>query len=162
MKPHARWRWVALAMFGMLMLTATEALAQGGTIDTGDTAWVLTSSALVMAMTLPGLALFYGGLVRNKNVLGTIMHCVIILCVISLVWVLWGYSLAFGPDKGGIIGRLCGKMFSVPYPFRFPSTSAQASAPNPQLIWTTAPPAKSSAPILPNHPPPQIQCARGE
>lgn len=106
MNPHARWRWVALAMFGMLMLTATEALAQGGTIDTGDTAWVLTSSALVMAMTLPGLALFYGGLVRNKNVLGTIMHCVIILCVISLVWVLWGYSLAFGPDKGGVIGGL--------------------------------------------------------
>ena len=70
-------------------------------IDTGDTAWMLASSALVMAMILPGLALFYGGLVRTKNVLGTLMHSVIILCVISLVWVLWGYSLAFGPDKMG-------------------------------------------------------------
>ena len=75
-------------------------------IDTGDTAWMLASSALVMAMILPGLALFYGGLVRTKNVLGTLMHSVIILCVISLVWVLWGYSLAFGPDKWGIIGGL--------------------------------------------------------
>lgn len=75
-------------------------------IDTGDTAWVLTSSALVLAMTMPGLALFYGGLVRSKNVLGTIMHSVITLCVVSLIWILFGYSLAFGPDKGGIIGGL--------------------------------------------------------
>lgn len=75
-------------------------------IDSGDTAWVLTSSALVLAMTMPGLALFYGGLVRNKNVLGTIMHSLVILCLISLTWILWGYSLAFGPDKAGIIGGL--------------------------------------------------------
>ncbi|WP_376753454.1 ammonium transporter [Candidatus Nitrospira allomarina] len=75
-------------------------------IDTGDTAWLLMSSALVLCMTLPGLALFYGGLVRKKNVLGTIMHTMVILCVISLVWVLGGYSLAFGPDVGGIIGSL--------------------------------------------------------
>ncbi len=75
-------------------------------IDTGDTAWLLMSSALVLCMTLPGLALFYGGLVRKKNVLGTIMHTMVILCVISLVWVLCGYSLAFGPDVGGFIGSL--------------------------------------------------------
>ncbi|MDR4495353.1 MAG: ammonium transporter [Nitrospirales bacterium] len=75
-------------------------------IDTGDTAWIIMSSALVLCMTLPGLALFYGGLVRSKNVLGTIMHSAVILCVISLVWILLGYSLAFGPDKGGIIGGL--------------------------------------------------------
>ena len=75
-------------------------------IDTGDTAWVLTSSALVLLMTAPGLFLFYGGLVRQKNALGTIMHSFIILALISLQWVLWGYSLAFGPDKGGIIGGL--------------------------------------------------------
>ncbi|MGD9852160.1 MAG: ammonium transporter [Nitrospirales bacterium] len=75
-------------------------------IDTGDTAWILMSSALVLCMTLPGLALFYGGLVRSKNVLGTIMHSAVILCVISLVWVLLGYSLAFGPDVGGVIGGL--------------------------------------------------------
>lgn len=69
-------------------------------IDTGDTAWVLTSSALVMLMTLPGLAFFYGGLVRKKNVLSVLMQCGIMLCVISLQWVLFGYSLAFGPAKG--------------------------------------------------------------
>src|SRR5207244_12051652 len=62
-------------------------------VDTGDTAWVLTSSALVLAMTMPGLALFYGGLVRNKNVLGTIMHSFVILCLFIVIWVLWGYRL---------------------------------------------------------------------
>lgn len=75
-------------------------------IDTGDTAWLLVSTALVLAMTAPGLALFYGGMVRSKNSLGTIMQSFIILCVISVQWVLWGYSLAFGPDKGHIIGGL--------------------------------------------------------
>jgi Amt family ammonium transporter len=77
-----------------------------GTIDSGDTAWVLISTALVMLMT-PGLALFYGGLVRRKNVLSTIMHSFFILGLVSVTWVLWGYSLAFGPDSGlGLIGRL--------------------------------------------------------
>lgn len=75
-------------------------------VDSGDTAWVLASSALVLAMIVPGLALFYGGLVRSKNVLGTIMHSLIILCLVSLIWVLVGYSLAFGPDKAGLIGGL--------------------------------------------------------
>ena len=74
-------------------------------IDTGDTAWMLTSAALVLLMT-PGLALFYGGMVRTKNVLGTIMHSFIIIAVITVQWVLWGYSLAFGPDVGGVIGNL--------------------------------------------------------
>jgi Amt family ammonium transporter len=75
-------------------------------IDSGDTAWMLTSSALVLLMTAPGLALFYGGLVRRKNALGTIMHSFIILALITIQWALWGYSLAFGPDRGGIIGSL--------------------------------------------------------
>ncbi|HEX2884436.1 MAG TPA: ammonium transporter [Candidatus Limnocylindria bacterium] len=76
------------------------------TIDAGDTAWVLMSIALVMLMT-PGLALFYGGLVRRKNVLSTIMHSFFILGLVSVTWVLWGYTLAFGPDTGlGIIGGL--------------------------------------------------------
>jgi ammonium transporter, Amt family len=75
-------------------------------IDKGDTAWMLTSAALVLMMTIPGLFLFYGGLVRGKNVLGTIMHSFIIVALISVQWVLWGYSLAFGPDQGGIIGSL--------------------------------------------------------
>jgi Amt family ammonium transporter len=75
-------------------------------IDSGDTAWMLTSAALVLMMTAPGLALFYGGLVRRHNVLGTIMQSFIAMAVISIQWVLWGYSLAFGPDLGGIIGSL--------------------------------------------------------
>ena len=74
-------------------------------INSGDTAWVLISSALVMLMT-PGLALFYGGLVRNKNVLGTIMQSFIVIGLISVLWVIAGYSLAFGPDHGHFIGGL--------------------------------------------------------
>ncbi|OGP74906.1 MAG: ammonia channel protein [Deltaproteobacteria bacterium RBG_16_49_23] len=74
-------------------------------MDSGDTSWLLISSALVMLMT-PGLALFYGGMVRSKNVLGTIMQSFIALGVITIQWVLYGYSLAFGPDIGGIIGSL--------------------------------------------------------
>ena len=74
-------------------------------MNTGDTAFVLISAALVMLMT-PGLALFYGGMVRGKNVLGTIMHSFIILGIITFEWVLWGYSMSFGPDHGGIIGGL--------------------------------------------------------
>jgi Amt family ammonium transporter len=75
-------------------------------IDSGDTAWVLISSALVLLMTAPGLALFYGGMVRQKNALATLMQSFIIMALISIQWVLWGYSLAFGPDKGGLIGGL--------------------------------------------------------
>ena len=74
-------------------------------INTGDTAWLLTSAALVMLMT-PALGFFYGGLVRKKNVLSTIMHSFFILALISVQWVLFGYSLAFGPDFKGIIGNL--------------------------------------------------------
>src|SRR5437899_5018916 len=75
-------------------------------VDRGDNAWMLTSAALVLMMTIPGLFLFYGGLVRGKNVLGTIMQSFIIVGVISIQWILWGYSLAFGPDVGGIVGNL--------------------------------------------------------
>src|SRR5207244_11607598 len=112
------WMTLGVAVNGVMAQTTTEAPpATGGTppaaapappakIDTGDTAWVLTSSALVLAMTAPGLALFYGGMVREKNALGTIMHSFIILCLISVQWVLGGYRLAFGPDKGRIVGGL--------------------------------------------------------
>src|SRR4030042_3935326 len=74
-------------------------------VDSGDTAWIVISSALVMLMT-PGLALFYGGMVRRKNVLGTIMQSFIALGVITIQWVLYGYSLAFGPEFIGVIGNL--------------------------------------------------------
>ena len=69
-------------------------------MDTGDTAWVLASSALVLIMT-PGLALFYGGMARRKNAVSTIMYSFMTIGLVGVVWVLWGYSLAFGPDIGG-------------------------------------------------------------
>ena len=72
-------------------------------IDAGDTAWVLTSAALVMLMT-PALGFFYGGLVRRKNVLSTLMHSFFALCAVAVQWVLWGYTLAFGPDWHHVIG----------------------------------------------------------
>ena len=74
-------------------------------IDSGDTAWILVSTALVMLM-VPGLAMFYAGMARKKNVLGTIMHSFICLCLISIQWIIIGYSLAFGSDHWGIIGGL--------------------------------------------------------
>lgn len=74
-------------------------------VDAGDTAWILISAALVMLMT-PGLALFYGGMVRRKNVLSTIMMSFALLGLVGILWVLYGYSLGFGPDIGGIIGKL--------------------------------------------------------
>ena len=74
-------------------------------VNSGDTAWILISSALVMLMT-PGVALFYGGMVRRKSVLSTMMMSFAILAVVGLLWVLYGYSLSFGPDKAGIIGWL--------------------------------------------------------
>ncbi len=74
-------------------------------LDGADTSWMLISSALVLMMTAPGLALFYGGLVRKKNILGVMMQCVFLMGLMSVVWALWGYSLAFGSDvAGGFIG----------------------------------------------------------
>ncbi len=79
------------------LMLATPAFAQPAQVaDSGDTAWVLTASALVLLMTLPGLALFYGGLVRARNVLSVLMHCFIIACIVSLLWAVFGYSLVFG------------------------------------------------------------------
>ena len=85
---------------------AAPAPAAPPKVDKGDNAWMLTSTALVLMMTIPGLFLFYGGLVRSKNVLATIMHSFIMVGVITIQWVLWGYSVAFGPDVGGLFGSL--------------------------------------------------------
>jgi Amt family ammonium transporter len=74
-------------------------------VDTGDNAWMLTSSALVLLMTGPGLALFYCGLVRKKNVVGVIMQCVFLMAMMSVIWALWGYTLSFG-GSGPVIGNL--------------------------------------------------------
>jgi Amt family ammonium transporter len=97
-----------LALFLLSVVVATVVAAAETpppAIDAGDTAWVLISSALVLFMT-PGLAFFYGGLVRRKNILSILMQCFILVCIISVQWALFGYSLAFGPDVRGLIGNL--------------------------------------------------------
>lgn len=85
--------------------TVAGAVETAAVIDKADTAWLLVSTAMVLFMT-PGLALFYAGMTRKKNVLGTMMHSYFILALISIQWIVWGYSLSFGPDTGGIIGNL--------------------------------------------------------
>ncbi len=95
-----------LLFSGGVLLTATRAFAEAGTIDTGDTAWVTISTALVMMMTPAGLALFYGGMSRYKNLLNTIAMTLVAYCLASIVWVGWGYSLAFGEGSTLFIGNL--------------------------------------------------------
>jgi len=89
----------------LVLMPLTPALAADG-LDTGDTAWLIVSTALVMMMTPAGLALFYGGLSRYKNLLNTIAMTLAAYCLGSLVWMMWGYSLAFGSDLAGIVGGL--------------------------------------------------------
>jgi ammonium transporter, Amt family len=99
-------RWAAVLAVCALTWVA-PALAQDApapAVSNGDTAWLLASTALVMMMTAPGLALFYGGLVGQKNLLSTLMHSFFLLCLISIQWVLFGYSLSFG--SGGVVGGL--------------------------------------------------------
>jgi len=87
----------AVLLFMILMLPEAAVAAE---IDTGDTAWMLTSTALVLFMTLPGLALFYSGLVQSRNVLSVLMQCFAIACMVSIVWLICGYSL-FATNGGG-------------------------------------------------------------
>jgi len=75
-------------------------------LDSGDTAWIIVSTALVMMMTPAGLALFYGGMSRYKNLLNTFAMTLVAYCLASVIWMVWGYSIAFGPDKAGIVGGL--------------------------------------------------------
>ncbi len=96
---------IYLSVITLMLLCAPALAAETQKVDTGDTAWVLISSALVMLMT-PAVGLFYGGMVRKKNALSTIMFSFAILALISVQWVLFGYSLAFGPDVGHVIGNL--------------------------------------------------------
>lgn len=102
-----QWLLFSLSGFLLMMAGATCAFAEDAvpTIDTGDTAWMLTSAALVLLMT-PALAFFYGGLVRRKNILSVLMQCFIMICLISLQWLVIGYTLSFGPDINGLIGGL--------------------------------------------------------
>lgn len=98
---------VALALVAMLLAGTTPALAQdvaAASVDTGDTAWILTSSALVLLMTMPGLALFYGGLVRAKNFLSVLVQVGAIAAIASTLWIIAGYTLAFGEVTNGWLG----------------------------------------------------------
>jgi len=100
------------ALAALALVAPAAAWAGQGAADAGDTAWILVSTALVLFMTLPGLALFYGGLVRTKNVLSVLMQCFAISAVVSVLWLLYGYSLAFGPDVGGVVGGLGKALFA--------------------------------------------------
>jgi len=106
MKISVRWLVLALAGAAALMGMAPEAFAQDAPkLDTGDTAWMLVSTALVLMMTIPGVALFYAGMVRKKNVLATMMQSFAITCLVTVLWMVAGYSLAFTGD-GAYIGTL--------------------------------------------------------
>jgi Amt family ammonium transporter len=100
-----------LATIAALLASTSTVLAQAATpkLDSGDTAWMLISTALVLMMTIPGLALFYGGMVRRKNVLSVLMQCFAITCLMSILWMVIGYSLAFA-EGNAYVGGL-GKMF---------------------------------------------------
>jgi len=92
------------AVFFVLVPLSPAFAAQG--LDSGDTAWMIVSTALVMMMTPAGLALFYGGMSRYKNLLNTVAMTFVAYCLASVIWVAWGYTLAFGPDRAGLIGGL--------------------------------------------------------
>ena len=90
----------------LLLLISSSSAYAAETIDTGDTAWIIVATALVMVMTPAGLALFYGGMSRYKNLLNTYAMTFVAYCLGSVIWVMWGYSLAFGPDVAGVVGGL--------------------------------------------------------
>ena len=106
--PQGRGRSSLSLAVGLLFFLPSTAFAAEGSLDTGNTAWLLTSTALVLFMTLPGLALFYAGLVRAENVLSVMMHCFAICCLASILWLAAGYSLAFtdGGDLNAWVGGL--------------------------------------------------------
>lgn len=96
-------RYLITALF--LLFPISSAFAADG-LDTGDTAWMIVATALVMVMTPAGLALFYGGMSRYKNLLNTYAMTFVAYCLGSVIWVMWGYTLAFGPDLAGVVGGL--------------------------------------------------------
>ena len=109
-----RARWLSRGIGPMVLAWAAvlgstgTALAEEAKLDTGDTAWMLTSTALVLMMTIPGVALFYGGMVRKKNVLATVMQSFAVTCLMTVLWMIIGYSLAFG--DGGAMNAYIGGM----------------------------------------------------
>jgi Amt family ammonium transporter len=97
---------MAIAAGGLLAAIAPEIVFAQDALDSGDTAWMLTSTALVLFMTIPGLSLFYAGMVRSKNALSVMMQCFAITCLMTILWTVYVYSLAFGDDIGGVVGDL--------------------------------------------------------
>jgi Amt family ammonium transporter len=95
--------WTVAAILSLTPFTTALA---ADAADTGDTAWIIVATALVMMMTPAGLALFYGGMSRYKNLLNTFAMTLVAYCLGSVIWVMWGYSLAFGPTHGGLVGGL--------------------------------------------------------
>src|SRR3989337_1219608 len=94
---------VSVAAFAPAVVMAQEA-APAPKLDTGDTAWMIVATAFVMLMSIPGLALFYGGLAKRKDSLNTMAMTFVTFCLASLLWVIFGYSMTFGTDIGGVIG----------------------------------------------------------
>src|SRR5215831_7215066 len=116
---------VAVATAAACFITSPAmAYADATKVSAGDTAWVLTSSALVLLMTAPGLALFYAGMVRRKNVLATLMHSFILAALISVQWALWGYSLAFSPWHALVGGLQWVGLYGVSATEAYPGYSA--------------------------------------
>ena len=96
----------------LLMALMAPSIGHTETLDSANTAWLITATALVLFMTIPGLSLFYGGLVRVKNVLSVLMQCFAITCISSIIWLVCGYSLAFG--DGGEFNKVCDVNLIVP------------------------------------------------
>src|ERR1700745_475751 len=97
-----------LVSAGLVLAPAAAFAADKPKIDSGDTAWMLTSSALVLMMTIPGLALFYGGMVRKKNVLATLAQSFGATCIITILWMIIGYSIAFTPNPDPSMNKYIG------------------------------------------------------
>ena len=108
------------ALLLSLLLLPTTSFAAQGDVDGANTAWILTATALVLFMTVPGLSLFYAGLVRSKNVLSILMQCFAITALISVIWLVFGYSMAFGPAENPFWGGLS-KAFLNGETFQSPS-----------------------------------------
>ena len=104
-----RVKWTRAPVLGGLAASLSPAAAMGGDLSAGDTAWMLTATALVLFMTIPGLALLYAGMVRSKNLLSVLMQCLAITGLVSILWAFWGYSIAF--DEGGPFMGGFGKLF---------------------------------------------------
>ncbi|MFK5922892.1 MAG: ammonium transporter [Verrucomicrobiota bacterium] len=130
--------WLVMAM-ALLVSTGTsfaqeavEATEAAATLDTGDTAWMIVATVLVLLMTLPGLALFYGGLVRSKNILSVLVQCMVLAAVMSIVWVVYGYTFAAGAGNS-FIGD--GSMMMLKHLFKDSENVLHGTIP--ESIWVT-------------------------